>query len=413
MVLLINVGTLIEATGAPARPKQSVLVNGGRIVQIGAQGTIAANDARVIEAPESTLIPGLFDLHSHMTLLLKPIGGASDQSLRRDELVATRVFKAALGAKIWLQTGVTTIRHAGTGNNFAVAMKEAIAEGWTPGPRVFASGSLIAQTGGVRSGNERWVEEVTGADEARRVARQQLKAGVDVLKIYGASSIGGGGGRLIGPPGWPQLTVEEMRAIVEEAHKPGRLASAHTGSAQSVKNAVQAGVDWVDHADMMDDEAIEMLLESNTLVVPTMAIAWSLAEFGEEMGFGKHIATKAAEVAEVAKERLCTAYQAGVRLAVGTDADNPRATVARECELLTEIGMTPMEAIVAATRTPAEALQVGSELGTIEAGKLADLVIVRGNPLQDIRSLARVEHVIQGGKVLDLPLVNLQEWGYE
>ncbi len=413
MSLLLNVGRLVDGTGSRALPKVSVLVEEDRITAIGPQGAVKADGAQVITAPQSTLIPGLFDLHSHMTLLLEPIGGASDQSLRRDDLVATRVFKAALGARIWLQTGVTTIRHAGTGDNFAVAMKEAIADGWTPGPRVIASGALIAQTGGVRPGNERWVVEVTGADEARRVARQQLKAGVDVLKIYGASSIGGGGGRLIGPPGWPQLTVEEMRAIVEEAHKPGRLASAHTGSAESVKNAVRAGVDWVDHADMMDDEAIDMLLETDTPVVPTMAIAWSLAEFGEQMGFGKHIATKAAEVAEEAKERLRKAYQAGVRLAVGTDADNPRATVAKECELLTEIGMSPMEAIVAATQTPAEILGLSDWLGTVEVGNVADLVIVEGDPLADIRNLGKVQQVIQGGRVLELPLVDMSKWGYE
>ena len=412
MTLLLNVRTLIDATGDPPKRDVAVLVDGDRIMQIGPRGSFAAPGARVIDAPQSTLIPGMFDLHSHMSLLLEAIGGASDQSLRRDELVATRVFKAALGAKIWLQTGVTTIRHAGAGDNFAVAMKEAIADGWTPGPRVFASGSLIAQTGGVRPGNDRWVVEITGADEARRVARQQLKAGVDVLKIYGASSIGGGGGRLIGPPGWPQLTVAEMRAIVEEAHKPDRLASAHTGSAESVKAAIRAGVDWVDHADMMDDEAIEMLLETDTPVVPTMAIAWSLEHFGEQMGFGKHIATKAGEVAAEAKERLRKAYHAGIRIAVGTDADNPRATVAKECELLTEVGMSPMEALIAATRTPAEMLRVADKLGTVEVGKIADLVVVGGSPLEDIRSLGKVEHVVQSGTVLELPLVNLSKWGY-
>ncbi len=412
MDLLLNVGTLIDGTGAPPKRDVSVWVEGDRIAQIGPRGAFAAADWQVIDAPQSTLLPGLFDLHSHMTLLLEPIDEPSDQSLRRADLVATTVFKAALGAKIWLQTGVTTIRHAGAGSNFAVAMKEAIAAGWTPGPRVFASGSLIAQTGGVRPGNESWAVEVTGADEARRVARLQLKAGVDVLKIYGASSIGGGGGRLIGLPGWPQLTVEEMRAIVEEAHKPGRLAAAHTGSAESVKNAVKAGVDWVDHADMMDDEAIDMLLASNTPVVPTMAIAWSLANFGEQMGFGKHIATMAAEVAKIAKERLRKAYKAGVRIAVGTDADNPRATVAKECELLTEIGMSPMEVIVAATRTPAEMLGVSDALGTVDVGKMADLVIVGGDPLADIRNLSQVEHVIQGGKLLELPLVDIGKWGY-
>jgi imidazolonepropionase-like amidohydrolase len=331
---------------------------------------------------------------------------------RKDEMVASRVFKAARAAKIWLQMGVTTIREAGAGHYLSVAMKEAIADGFTPGPRVIASGPLIAQTGGFRPGSEDHGVEITGADEARRVAREQLKAGVEVLKIYAASTIGGGGGRLIGPPGWPQLSVPEIAAIAEEAHKVGRLASAHTGSAVSIKNAVQGDVDWVDHADFMDDEAIEMLIKTDTPIVPTMAIGWSLEHFGEQMGFGPHIAAKAAEVSAKAQERLKVAYKAGVRIAVGTDPDNPRASVAKECELLTGIGMSPLEAIEAATRVSAEVLRVDDIVGTVEEGKVADLLLVSGQPHEDIRRLADVEQVIQGGQPLDLPLVDLSQWGY-
>lgn len=414
MLLLLNVKTLIDGTGAAPMHSVSILMDGNRIVKIGPRGSIVADGAEVLDAPDSAALPGLFDLHFHMfLLLLEPVGKVVEVTHRRDELVATKIFKAARAAKIWLQTGVTTIRDAGAGENLSVAMREAIEDGLTQGPRVFASGGLIAQTGGFRPGSESHGVEITGADEARRVARQQLKAGVDVLKIYGASGIGGGGGRLIGPPGWPQLTVEEMRAVAEEAHKPGRLCSAHTGSAESIKNAVNAGVDWIDHADFMDDEAIEMLFKTNTPIVPTQAIAWSLENFGEEMGFGRHIASKAREVGAIAQERLRLAYKAGVRIAVGTDPDNPRASVAKECEMLTEIGMSPMEAILAATKVPAEILRVGDQLGTAEPGKIADLLVVAGNPLSDIRDLAKVQHVIQGGRPLALPLVDLSPWGYK
>jgi len=413
VTLLLNVGTLIDGTGAAPLRDASLLIDGQRIVQCGPRGSFRADAAQVIAAPDSTVLPGLFDLHFHMfLLLLDPLTGPAEVSLRRDELIASKILKAARAARIWLQTGVTTIRDAGADDNLPVAMKEAIQDGLTPGPRVVASGSLIAQTGGFRAGNEGHGVEITGADEARRVARQQLKAGVDVLKIYGAASIGGGGGRLIGPSGWPHLTVEEMRAIAEEAHKPGRLCSAHTGCAQSVKNAVLAGVDWVDHADFLDDEAIEMLVKTNTPIVPTQAIAWSLATFGQEMGFGPHIAAKAREVEPFAQEGLRKAYKAGVRIATGSDADNPRATIAKECELLTGIGMSPMEAIVAATRTPAQMLRLDHQVGTIAEGKIADLLVVSGDPLADIRNLARVEQVIQGGKPLSLPLFDLSPWGY-
>ena len=412
MKLVIKPGRIIDGTGTEPRPGV-VVVEDGKIVSIGPAEEVQDEKVHVIEAPDSSLLPGLIDVHFHQFLLLvERLSGPSEQTFRKDELIASKVLKAARAAKIWLQSGVTTIRDAGASSNLAVAMKEAIADGLTEGPRVVASGSLIAQTGGVRSGNEDIATEVTGADEARRVARQQLKAGVDVLKLYGASSIGGGGGRLVGPPGWPQLSVEEMRAVAEEAHKADRLCSAHAVGTVSIKNAIKAGVDWVDHADFMDDEAIDMLLETDTPIVPTQAIAWSLATYGEEMGFGPHIAKKSAEVGAEAAERLRRAYRAGVRIAAGTDADNPRANLAKECELLTEVGMSPLEAVTAATKTAAEILRLDHAVGTIEVGKTADLVLVEGDPSRDIRDLQKVKYVLQGGSVLSLPLVDLSRWGY-
>jgi len=413
MRLLIQADTLIDATGPDPQNNMSVLVEDGLIAEIAPQGTLQVDDAQVIDAAGGTLLPGLIDMHFHQFLLLMgPIGGSKEVTFRRDELIAAKILKAARAAKVWLQSGVTTIRDAGAGQNLAVAMKEAIEDGLTQGPRVIPSGSLIAQTGGLRAGNEDIAVEITGPVEARRVAREQLKAGVEVLKIYGASSIGGGGGRLVGPPGWPQLTVEEITAIVEEAHKADRLSSAHAVSTVSIKNVIRGGVDWVDHADFLDDEAIEMLLASKTPIVPTMAIGWSLENFGESMGFGPHIAKKAAEVNIASMDGLRKAYQAGVVIATGTDADNPRASLAQECCLLTEAGMSPMEAILAATRTPAKILRLAHKIGTVEKGKIADLLIVNGNPAQDITCLKKVRHVIQGGKPLSLPLVDLTPWGY-
>jgi imidazolonepropionase-like amidohydrolase len=292
----------------------------------------------------------------------------------------------------------------------AVAIKEAIRDGYTPGARVLASGPLIAQTGGFRPGSGSHGVEVTGADEARREARKHLKAGVDVVKIYGASTIGGGGGRLISDPGWTQFTVEEMKAIVEEAHKPKRLTSCHTGSAQSIKNAILAGVDFIDHADFMDEECVDMLLETNTPIVPTQAIAWSLEHFGEQMGFGPHIAKTSAKVSEVAKERLAMAYKAGVTIGTGTDADNPHASLAKECELLTEVGLSNMEALLAATKTAAEILRLDEEIGTLEVGKTADMILLDKNPLDDIRNLTTVARVFQAGKEVQLPLYDLSDF---
>ena len=411
MKTLFNVGKLIDATGKDQQDNMSVLVEDGLITQIGAQGSIDSQGAEVIDAQNQTLIPGLIDLHFHQFLLmLAPVGGPGEVTHMRDEMIASRIFKAANAAKVWLQMGVTTIRDAGAGEFLAVAMKEAIRDGYTPGPRVVASGPLIAQTGGFRPGSGGHGVEVTGPIEARREARIHLKNGVDVVKIYGASTIGGGGGRLISEPGWTQFTVEEMTAIVEEAHKPGRLTSCHTGSAQSIKNAILAGVDFIDHADFMDDECIDMLLETNTPIVPTNAIAWSLETFGEKMGFGPHIAKTSGEVREVSGKLLEKAYKAGVTIGAGTDADNPHASLAKECELLTEAGMSNMEAVLAATKTAAEILRLDNEIGTIEVGKTADLVLLDSSPIDDIRNLTTVSRIFQVGKELELPLYDLSSF---
>jgi imidazolonepropionase-like amidohydrolase len=409
--VLFNVGTLIDATGGAAQTNMSVLVEDGKIAQIAAQGTIAADGATVIDAPDKTLIPGLIDLHfHHFLLLLQPVGGPGEVTHMADEMIATKIFKAANAAKVWLQTGVTTVRDAGAGQFLAVAIKEAIRDGYTPGARVIASGPLIAQTGGFRPGSGGHGVEVTGADEARREARLHLKAGVDVVKIYGASTIGGGGGRLISDPGWTQFTVEEMRAIVEEAHKPKRLTSCHTGSAQSIKNAIMAGVDFIDHATEMDQECIDMLLETDTPIVPTQAIAWSLEHFGEKMGFGSHIARTSAKVSVESMKCLGEAYRQGVRIGAGTDADNPHASLAKEVELLTVIGMSNMEALLAATKTAAEILRLDKMIGTVEVGKVADLVLLDANPLDNIRNLTKVGRVFQSGKEVMLPLYDLTDF---
>jgi imidazolonepropionase-like amidohydrolase len=386
--------------GKDVRPDMAVGVQDGRIAWVGSR--TEAPEAETVLESTGTLLPGLLDLHFHHFLLMdhNPQPTAKDVSLDRQPLVAVKIFKAAWAARTWLETGVTTVRDAGAPDYLAVAMREAVEEGWTPGPRVFASGPLIAQHGGIRLGNENMVEEVTGVDEARKCARLQLKAGVDVLKIYGASSIGGGGGRLIGPPGWPQLSEPEMRAIVEEAHKAGRLASAHAVSAESIKNAVRAGVDWVDHADFLDDEAIELLLEYDTPIVPTQSIAWSLFTYGEEMGFGKFLPVKAKEVFDQAHEGLVRAWKSGVRMAAGTDADNPRASITKECELFTDIGLTPLEALRAATSVAAEVLHQQDQIGSIAVGMKADLLLVTGRPAEVITELDTIHTVVQGGKVV-------------
>ncbi|TVR95047.1 MAG: hypothetical protein EA416_02550 [Trueperaceae bacterium] len=393
--VVVRGGRVIDpAADAPTARPRDLLIEDDRITAWLEPGEAVA-DAETIDAAGSVVVPGLIDAHFHPFLV------DIDPKIPRERHTLALELHHALGAlDAWLGSGVTTVRSAGAHANHDVELRALQRAGVVRGPRIVASGSLVAMTSGLRAGNEAISVEVTGPDDARRVARLQIKAGVDQVKLYTSSSVGGGGGRMMGPPGWPQLDEDEIRAVVEEADHAGIPTLAHATSEIAVKQCLRAGVHCIEHATRLDDEAIALLAERDVPIVPTLAIGWSLATFGVLRGFGEHIARTAAAKQAIGIASLQRAKAAGVRIAAGTDADNSRCLLREECRLLVEdAGFTPLEALRAATVTAAQVLRREGEIGALRPGYLADLLLLDADPLDDIRHLAHVRGVLQGGQV--------------
>ncbi len=396
MAIIILVDTLIDGTGREPLHKAALVIDNGRITRLGSRhGLSPTREDKVIEAEHATALPGLIDSHCHLFYYSGP-----PKSVQRDpEDLLTFVTDAVATGQLWLSQGVTTVRDVAAEGNLSLGLRDAIEHGKIKGPRVFASGRALAMTGGVRLGIENIAIQVDSPDEARRAAREQLRAGVDLIKLFASAGIGGGEGRFIGESGWPQMTVEEMAAAVFEAHKAGRTAAAHAISAESIKNAVNAGVDTVEHCNYVDEEGIDLMKKRDVVMVPTLAVGETLAESGARMGYEAHIQERSKTAVQKSKLAVGMARAAGIRIAAGTDPVT-RDTMMRECDCLHRAGLTPMEVIVAATRTGAELLRMQEHLGTLEQGKIADVLIVEGNPLDDLWALERVQYVLKAGQVV-------------
>jgi imidazolonepropionase-like amidohydrolase len=339
-----------------------------------------------------TAIPGLINCHTHLCFDASPDAWAAwdGRSLTENVLVAAQQAEAALRA------GITTVRDLGGVDGVDLGLKKAIQGGIVPGPRMLVSGRLLCMTGGQAHSVGR---EVDGPAEARKGAREQLKAGADIIKVMATGGVLTPGVE----PGSAQLTFEEMRAAIEEAEKAGKQTATHAQGTVGIKNAVRAGVDSVEHGFHLDAEAIDMMLERGTYLVPTLAALFHLLEVGPEAGVPAHALEKARRAVEAHLDSFRRAREAGVRIGAGNDGGtpfNPSSNLVSELELLVEAGMTPAEALDAAHRSAAELLRMEGEIGTVEAGKMADLVVVDSDPLAEISALREVRMVIKGGQLV-------------
>jgi len=377
--------------------RASVLVDGERIVKV-AEGEIKPpRGASRIDMAGRTLLPGFIDCHVHLCLA----GQADSTNMARRERLPLMTLEAARSARRTLQAGVTTVRDMGGFEYLDLALREAVRSGLIPGPRILASGRLICMTGGTA-----WMfggREADGPDEVRKAAREQIKAGADVVKLMATGGILTPGVE----PGCSQFTEEELRAGVEEAHKAGRRTASHAQGTQGVLNALRAGIDSIEHGIFLDEEAVALMVRQDAALVPTLSPLYNILEMGVEHGVPQFAVDKTVRVkpAHLASVRL--AHEAGVKVALGTDAGTPfnyHGRNLREVELLVENGFSPAEAIRAGTGLAAAVLGLERELGTIEEGKLADLVVVEGDPLSEVSLLTRAEAiglVMQGGRVVE------------
>jgi imidazolonepropionase-like amidohydrolase len=397
--------TVVDGTGASPRPGQTIVVNGNKIESI-ATDTSAKYpaDSAVYDGDGGTACPGFIDAHLHTAYT-----GGPDLAYVYKDLPSFIAMRATVHARRLLHAGVTSVRDAGSTAYADIALRQAIDAGLVPGPRMRACGYGLKMTGGHGDSFFSPIVEVSQPgmantpDEARKVARMNLKMGADHIKIISAS----GGVMSAGTePGAPQMTVEEMRAAIDEAHKAGKPAMAHTHGTQAVKNAILAGIDSVEHGSYLDDEAIEMLLQRGVFLVPTLLAPVRIVQHGERGGIPEYAVRKAKLVSEEHAKSFARAVRAGVKIAMGTDAGTPynvHGENLNELPLMVQAGMTPMQAIVASTKMGAELLQWGDKVGTLEAGKLADIVLVDGNPLDRIELLpdpAKIRLILKDGAVV-------------
>jgi imidazolonepropionase-like amidohydrolase len=395
MPLAIRNVLLIDGNGR-WQDRTTILIDGPRIISVGADSRAKLpQDTEVIEGRGQALVPGLIDCHVHYCL---DASADSIAAFERDDPTITAV-KAATHARVTLDAGITTVRDLGSRDHISISLTRAIREGLVPGPRTLNAGLAICMTGG-----HAWFigRQADGPEEVVRAVREQLQAGADLIKFIATGGVLTPGTS----PGVSQLTFEELQVGVQEAARAGRRVAAHAHGAEGMKNAIRAGVHSVEHGTLLDDEALELFLLHKTFLVPTLSAILSGVEHGKTGGMAAHAFQKCTMMADDLKASFRKAVKAGVRIAMGTDAGtpfNPHGHNAQELRRMVQFGLTPMQAIQAATISAATLLGLDQEIGTIEQGKLADLIMVDGNPLDDIAVLedpSRIQRVIQGGKIV-------------
>ena len=397
----LTAGRMVDPARGRIVENPALLIDEGKVIAVGVAGTLAApDDARLIDLSGKTILPGLIDMHTHLS-------GPARKGRGYDGLQYAAERQSIWGvvhARQTLEAGFTTVRNVGSSGYEMLAVRDAINEGEIPGPRMFVAGPPIGIVGGHCSDEnylphdaERIGEGVgTGPWELREKVRRNIKFGVDLIKTCSTGGVFSKGTLL----GAPQSTVEELTAIVDEAHMRGLKVAAHAHGTQGVKNAIIAGVDTIEHASFLDDEAIRMAKRNGVfLTMDIYNTEFTLAE-GEALGVPEESLAKEREVGTIQRESFRKAVKAGAKVIFGTDAAIfPHGDNAKQFSRMVEFGMTPMQAIQAATSLAAEALGKSGELGCLDVGCSADLVAVSGDPLADIATLEDVEFVMKGGDV--------------
>lgn len=427
--LLLVGGVLIDGTGT-VRTDSAVLVVDGRIRSVGGRAEVERTlDPRedrpqVIDVSGKTVMPGLIDSHCHINY-----GEVeTEEELDLYTPMEYRAIRAVWNAQKVLRAGVTSVCDPGSTGLVAVATRDAIEAGMFPGPRITAGGRYLSTHQSITDYFPTWIgvpSTSSGVLTPTREAminevRRQAKEGVDVIKI------GGSGQSLFNVYASSEVeafTLDELRAIVDEAHRLGKKVTIHARSGRSARDAARAGVDWIQHASFMDDDDLDAVVKAGTPICPTWTLVANIAEWGEQFGAPPALRDEFRRELDVAVKVIRRAYEAGVPLLVGTDSGFAATPYgewhARELELFVRhLGLAPMDAILAATRNNACTLRNGADVGTLEPGKLADLLVVDGDPLRDISVLAdrtRLALILQGGRPVDTagPWPTRRVWPYE
>src|SRR5438093_6510522 len=394
--IVVRAAHLISAANDAVSSPGIVVVRGDRIQAVGRNAAIPA-DARVVDLGGATILPGLIDLHTHLT---------SSGVHWEDELVKTTPGQATLhgayNSRVTLMAGFTTCRDMGpTWPYTDIDLRKAIDEGLVPGPRLMVAGNYVSATGGAGDARQFSIyvdvpivqNLADGPDAIRHAVRTNLKQGADFIKILATGAVLSRGT----PPGAQQYTEDELRVAVEEARRWGRFVAAHAHGTDGIKAAIRAGVRTIDHGSMMDAEAVELLRSRHAYFVPTLYTSESIAVNPNVPEAEKE---RSRQIKELKDRSFQMVLKAGLPIGFGTDAAViPHGQNAREFAYRIRLGQSPMAAIVSATSTAAEIMGWRDRVGTIEPGKFADLIAVAGDPLRDIAELERVAWVMKGGVI--------------
>jgi imidazolonepropionase-like amidohydrolase len=373
-----------------------VIVDDDKFAEVG-QGSPPAlgDDVKQVDLKSKSILPGLIDCHVH----LRSDGLADPRAQQAGDTDAVALLRSARNARRSLEAGITTIRDCGSRGGIDFALRTGSQQGLCPTPRLVLSGLIICMTGGH---GWQFGHEADGPDAVRQAARTQIKLGADNVKLIASGGILSPGSEI----GAPQFTVEEMRAATEEAHAAGKISCAHAHGAIAIKNAVRAGVDSIEHGYLIDDEGIQLMLDHDTYLVATSAAVRNVVKYGTAAGVRPDVVRKAQSAIEQHIAGFKRAYKAGVKLAMGTDTGVPYTQHGNnldELSYLVEMGLTPHEAISASTISAAKLLKMADRIGSIETGKLADFIIVDGDPIADIgilRDKNRITNVAIGGQMM-------------
>jgi len=397
--MAVHAGHLLDVKTGKLLADQVLVIDDGKIVSVGvaAEAKIPADAVR-IELPNATVLPGMIDAHTHLTM---------EPRFGYDQLAISVPREALIGAKnarLTLLAGFTTVRNVGASNFTDVALRDAINAGDVPGPRMLVSGPALSITGGHCDNNMLPFEYhatsdgvADGISAVQHKVRENIKYGADLIKVCAT----GGVLSLRDNPQASQFTLEEMKAIVADAHRLGRKVAAHAHGAEGIRWAAEAGVDSIEHGSYIDDAGIAAMKEHGTYLVPTLYLGDWMIDNAGLTHLPAPLMAKAKEVIPAARKNIAHAFSSGVKVAFGTDAAvYPHGLNAHEFAVMVRLGLTPLQAIQAATLNAADLLGLSGKVGALEPGAWADIVAVDGDPVKDVTTLERVKFVMKGGEVV-------------